>query len=198
MVPSDTEKAAAQGWGATEGSAELKDEQAGEEIAKTEKQADDAAEGDKPEEEEEDKHITLDQYLAQQAEKKLALESTGLAIRKANEGVKEEKKWGAVKELVKDDDDDYFAGSGGKAKRERERKVKQLVEIDNRYIEPERSGRGGRGGRGGGRGDGARGRGRGAPRGDFRGGRGGAPNKENRPSAPVNPSDESAFPSLGK
>ncbi|KAK5663878.1 hypothetical protein OQA88_84 [Cercophora sp. LCS_1] len=193
----DTEKATAQGWGATEGEAELKDEQAGEEIAQKEKAEGEAGEAEEAKEEEEDKHITLDQYLAQQAEKKLALESS-FAPRKANEGTKEDKKWAAAKPLVKDEDEDYFAGTGGKAKRERERKVKQLVEIDNRFVEPERSGRGGRGGRGGSRGDGPRGggRGRGAPRGEFRGGRGG-PRQGGENKAPVNTSDESAFPSLG-
>lgn len=193
----DTEKQTAQGWGATEGTAELKDEQAGEEIAQSEQKQDAAAADEKvEEEEEEDKHITLDQYLAQQAEKKLALEAeASIALRKANEGVKENKKWAGAKPLVKDEDEDYFAGTGGKAKRERERKVKQLVELENRYIEPERPTRGGRGGRGGARGDGARGRGRGAPRGELRGGRGAARPQESR--APVNTSDESAFPSLG-
>jgi plasminogen activator inhibitor 1 RNA-binding protein len=198
IITSDTEKQTAQGWGATEGTAELKDEQAGEEIAQSEQKQDAIAEEKTEEEEEEDKHITLDQYLAQQAEKKLALENeAALALRKANEGVKENKKWAGAKPLVKDEDEDYFAGSGGKAKRERERKVKQLVELENRYIEPERPTRGGRGGgRGGPRGDGARGRGRGAPRGgEFRGGRGAARPQESR--APVNTSDESAFPSLG-
>ncbi|KAK1756269.1 Stm1-domain-containing protein [Echria macrotheca] len=200
----DSEKATAQGWGATEGEAELKDEQAGEEIAKSEqKQAEGEAAAEEANEEEEEKHMTLDQYLAQVAEKKLAIEQA-LPIRKPNEGVSDNKKW-AKNVLEKDENEEYFAGTGGKAKRERERKVKQLLEIDNRYVEPERSGRGGgRGGRGGPRGDGARGRGRGGGRGDARGGRGdsrggrgGAPRPaENR--APVNPDDQSAFPSLGK
>lgn len=199
----DTEKATAAGWGAAEGDAELKDEQAGEAIAQAEKKEGDAEATAEVPEEEEDKHITLDQYLAQVAEQKLALEAAGTpALRKANEGVKENKKWATAKALTKDDGEDYFAGTGGKAKRERERKVKQVVEIDQRYVEPDRGGgRGGRGGpRGGGRGDGARGdgargRGRGAPRGgDFRGGRGG---NRGESTKPINANDESAFPSLG-
>lgn len=199
-----TEKAVAAGWGATEGDAELKDELAGEAIAQAEKKETEQAAEEVPEEEE-DKHITYDQYLAQVAEKKLALESEGaLALRKANEGIKDNKKWANAKPLPKEDGEDYFAASGGKAKRERERKVKQVVELENRYIEPERTG-GGRGGgrggpRGGSRGDGARGRGRGAPRGgEFRGGPrgGGAPRGGDSHGKPINANDESAFPSLG-
>ncbi|EOO04105.1 putative elicitor protein [Phaeoacremonium minimum UCRPA7] len=198
---SGSDKQAAQSWGATEGDAELKDEQAGEEIAKTE-QKDAAAEGDADETpaEPEEKHISYADYLAQLAEKKLAL-SGDLAPRKANEGSKSDKKWADAKPLVKDEDDDFIAGSSGKAKRERERKTKQFVEIENRFIESERP-RGGRGGRGGGagrggeRGDrrggdrGGRGRG-GGDRGEFRGGRGG------RDNTAINTKDTSAFPSLG-
>lgn len=136
-------------------------------------------------------------YLAQQAEKKLAL-GESLEIRKPNEGSKADKKWANAKALTKEDDDDFIAGSGGKVKRERERKAKQLVEIDNRYVEPERT-RGGRGGRGGssrggaprGEGRGRGGRGRGEGRGEFRGGRGGA--RENASFA----LNSDAFPSLG-
>lgn len=182
-------------WGAQEGNAELKDEQAAEAIAQTEQK--EAAEGEAApeevkEEEPEDKHISYDQYLAQLAEKKMALEAeAALKVRKPNEGVKDDK-WKDMAPLTKKDEvEELFAGSGGKAKRERERKTKQFVELENRYIEPERT-RGGRGGRGNARGDGGRGRGRGAPRGEFRGGRG-----RGAESQPLNPNDESAFPSLG-
>ncbi|KAK3942366.1 Stm1-domain-containing protein [Diplogelasinospora grovesii] len=205
-----SEKQAALSWGATEGQAELKDEQAGEEIAQTE-QKEATAEGDAApaeaeakEEEPEDKHISYADYLAQQAEKKAALEAeNALKVRKANEGIKEDKKWANAKPLAKEEGEDYFAGAGGKAKRERERKQKQVLEIDQRYVEPERTGggRGGRGGPRGGRGEGGRGRGRGAPRGEyrgdnFRGGRGGR-GAGNTSGPLLNPSDESAFPSLG-
>ncbi|KAI0527750.1 hypothetical protein F5B22DRAFT_582170 [Xylaria bambusicola] len=196
-----SEKQAAQSWGAAEGGAEAKDEQAGEEIAQTELKeatAEDAEEVATPAEPE-DKNVSYADYLAQQAEKKLAL-GDNLEIRKPNEGSKVDKKWASAKPLEKEEDD-FIAGTGGKAKRERERKAKQLVEIDNRFVESERprGGRGGRGGaRGGARGDGrgrGEGRGRGG-RGDFRGEfRGGRP--AGRENASINTSDESAFPSLG-
>lgn len=201
--PGNSEKQAAQSWGATDGDAEQKDEQVGEQIAQTELKdatAEDAENA--PEPEPEDKSISYADYLAQQAEKKLAL-SGELEIRKPNEGTKGDKKWATAKELQKDDEVEFIAGSGGKAKRERERKQKQLLDIDQRYVEPDRprggasrggargEGRGGRG-RGEGRGRGGEGRGRGGRGGDFRGGRGG---REGTSS--FNASDESAFPSLG-
>ncbi|KAI8963961.1 hypothetical protein F5Y11DRAFT_346030 [Daldinia sp. FL1419] len=196
---SGSEKQAAQSWGATEGDAEQKDEQAGEEIAQSELKestAEDAQELASPAEPE-DKHVSYADYLAQQAEKKLAL-GESLEIRKPNEGTKVDKKWANAKALVKEEDDDYVSGVGGKVKRERERKAKQLLDIDQRYVEPERT-RGGRGGRGGNRGGAPRGegrgrgggRGRGEPRGEFRGGRGGA--RENANFA----LSSDAFPSLG-
>ncbi|KAM0263054.1 hypothetical protein ACHAQJ_001433 [Trichoderma viride] len=190
-----SDKQAAQSWGATEGNAELKDEQAGEAIAETEKKEDQAenAAAEEPAEPE-DKSISYTDYLAQQAEKKAALESE-IQIRAPNEGSKLDKKWADAKPLEKEENV-YFAGSGGKKQRERERKVKQTVDFDPRFVEPERTrgggrggGRGGpRGGRGGehaGRGGEQRGRG-----GNFRGGRGGQ-------GASINTKDESAFPSLG-
>ncbi|KAJ9149650.1 hypothetical protein NKR19_g5557 [Coniochaeta hoffmannii] len=215
-VPSGgSDKQAALSWGATEGEAELKDEQAGEQIAQADQKdagAEDAAPAEETPAEEEDKTISYADYLAQQAEKKLALEhENALKVRKANEGSKEDKKWANAKELVKNEDEEVlFAGAGGKAQRQRERKQKQFVELENRFIEPPRDGGDRRGGRGGargefsgrGRGEGGRGRGegrgrgapRGGPRGDFRGGRGGA---RGGGAAPVNPNDQSAFPSLG-
>ncbi|KAI1467279.1 uncharacterized protein F4812DRAFT_57239 [Daldinia caldariorum] len=199
-IPSGgSEKQAAQSWGATEGEAEQKDEQAGDEIAQSELKeatAEDAQEPATPAEPE-DKHVSYAEYLAQQAEKKLAL-GESLEIRKPNEGSKADKKWANAKALVKDDDDDYVPGASGKVKRERERKSKQLLDIDQRYVEPERP-RGGRGGRGGNRGGAPRGEGRGRggrgrggeSRGDFRGGRGGP---QNTSSFALN---SEAFPSLG-
>jgi plasminogen activator inhibitor 1 RNA-binding protein len=225
LLFSASDKAAAH-TGAVEGVAELKDEQAGEEQAQAE-QKEAVAEGeatatgtetakDEPEAEPEDKHISYDDYLAQLAEKKLALEAAK-EVRKPNEGSKLDKKWANAKPLVKDEEEDTFmVGTGAKAKRERERKTKQLVEIDNRYIEPDRPLRGGRGGgeyrgeyrggRGGGERGGRGGRGgsrggdhpRGGPRGGagFRGGRGGTGGRGDS-SAALNPADPSAFPSLG-
>ncbi|RYP66432.1 hypothetical protein DL769_006033 [Monosporascus sp. CRB-8-3] len=202
----NSEKQAAQSWGSTDGNAEQKDEQVGEQIAQSELKEATAEDAETPaaEPEPEDKSISYAEYLAQQAEKKLAL-SSSLEPRKPNEGSKVDKKWANAKELTKDDDDEFIAGSGGKSKRERERKTKQIVEIDQRYVEPDRP-RGGRGGaRGGARGEGRGGRGRGEGRGgegrgegrggrgrgEFRGGRGG------REGASFNAIDESAFPSLG-
>lgn len=186
-----SEKQAAQSWGATEGNAELKDEQAGEAIAESEQkdaQDEDAA----PEEpaEPEDKSVSYSDYLAQLAEKKLALDDE-LNVRAANEGSKLDKKWASAKPLEKEESD-FISASGGKSKRERERKVKQTVEFDPRFVEPERTRGGARGGRGGPRG--GRGGERGGDRGrgsNFRGGRGGQ-------GSSINTNDESAFPSLGK
>ncbi|KAM0278317.1 hypothetical protein ACHAQH_005236 [Verticillium albo-atrum] len=201
-LPSGSEKQAAQSWGATEGNAELKDEQAGEAIAEAEKKDVAAEDAEEKVEEPEEKHVSYNDYLTQLAEKKAQLDSTP-EIRKANEG--SSKKWGNAQEVVREDAD-YMPASGGKAKRERTQKAKEVIDIDLRYVEPERPQRGGyngergsRGGRGGrGRGDrgdrgGERGRG-----GNFRGGeradRGGG-RKEN--NAAINTKDESAFPSLG-
>lgn len=186
---SGSEKQAALSWGATEGNAELKDEQAGEAIAESEKKEDqpeDAAAAAE-EAEPEDKSISYTDYLAQQAEKKAALEAD-LRIRAPNEGSKLDKKWANAKPLEKEEDV-YFAGSGGKKQRERERKVKQTVDFDPRFVEPERTRGGARGGRGGPRGGRGGERGRG---GNFRGGRGGQ-----QASASINTNDQSAFPSLG-
>ncbi|KAI1777592.1 hypothetical protein F4818DRAFT_407199 [Hypoxylon cercidicola] len=200
-VASGSEKQAALSWGATEGDAEQKDEQVGEEIAQTELKEATAEDAENPATpaEPEDKHVSYEEYLAQQAEKKLAL-GESLEIRKPNEGTKVDKKWANAKALTKDDDDNYVPATAGKVKRERERKAKQLLDIDQRYVEPERT-RGGRGGRGGSRGGAPRGEGRGRgsgrgrggeSRGDFRGGRSGA--RENNSSFALS---QDAFPTLG-
>ncbi|GKU01304.1 elicitor protein [Fusarium langsethiae] len=182
-----SDKQAAQSWGANEGQAELKDEQAGEAIAKDEQKdaaAEEAAAAEAAAEEEAEKQVSYEEYLAQQAEKKAALES-GLKVREANEGSKLDKKWANAKPL-ENEEEEYFAASGGKAQRQRERKVKQTVDFDPRFVEPERT-RGGRGGeRGGDRG-----------RGGNRGGRGGAPQGAAKGNAAINTNDQSAFPSLG-
>lgn len=161
----------------------------------------------------EDHSISYSEYLAQQAEKKLAL-GTGIPEpRKPNEGTKDDKKWANAKPINKDEEEEFISGAGGKAKRERERKQKQVVEIDQRFVEqPDRGGRDGfRGGRGGGRGrgDGQRGRGDGSFRGSRgdgpRGGRGrGDASRGGSRGGPrgggagsINPDDPNAFPSLG-
>ncbi|KAK8020332.1 hypothetical protein PG990_005470 [Apiospora arundinis] len=194
-APSGSEKQAAQSWGAQEGEAEAKDEQAGEAIAKSELKEASAedAQADAIPEEEEDKSVSYTEYLAQLAEKKLAL-GGGPDIRKPNEGSKADKKWASAKALVKEETD--F--------------VSPLPPRPSRYVEPDRphGGRGGarggargeggrgrgegRGGRGRGEGRGGRGRGEGRGGNDFRGGRGGRDN-----TSSINTKDESAFPSLG-
>lgn len=132
-----------------------------------------------------------------------------MEARKPNEGQKQDKKWAQAKELKKENDEPaYFAGAEAKAKREKQRKEKNVIDIDPRFAEPQQRGgrEGGRGGRGrgegrgdyrgGDRGRGGRGRG---DRGDgFRGdrrGRGGF--RGGRGDSSVNVSDTNAFPSLG-
>lgn len=188
---SASDKQAAASWGANEGEAELKDEQAGEAIAKSEQKnalAEDAA--GEEEAEPEDKSVSYADYLAQQAEKKLSLDS-GLKPRAANEGSKSDKKWDSAKPLEKEESD-YFAPGQSKSKRERQQKVKQTVDFDPRFVEPERTRGGSRGGRGAGRGGRGGERGERPARGNTRGGRGGREN-----AAPINTKDTSAFPSLG-
>jgi len=219
-VGGESEKQAAHGWGGNDGEAELNDEQAGEAIAKAEEKEALTGDGDAAptdaaepaaEAEPEDNSISYADYLAQQAEKKLALGAGIPEARKPNEGSKVDKKWANAKPISKEEEEDFVAGSGGKAKRERERKQKQLLEIDQRFVEaPERGGRGGfRSGRG--RGDGPSRGGRGefrgrGDRGGDRGDRGGrargdrparGPPRNNAPAATINTHDEAAFPSLG-
>ncbi|RDW83146.1 hypothetical protein BP5796_04637 [Coleophoma crateriformis] len=202
-VVGDSEKQVGHGWGATEGGAELADEQAGEAIAKSEQK--EALTGDgqgaeaEAEQEPEDNSISYADYLAQQAEKKLALGAPIPEARKPNEGSKQDKKWANAKAITKEEEEDFVAGSGGKAKRERERKQKQVLDIDQRFVEPPQQSRGGfRGGRGGDRGDGPRGRGRGGRgRGDFNSTRGRGAPRGGAPGASIKIDDASAFPSLG-
>ena len=240
-VASDHVKQADQSWGAPTGGSEWDDEKAGEAIAKEEvKEGLDAtvdppvdAEGNNPdgvtrveenaapiqaaaEPEPEDNSKSYADYLAELAEKKLKLGGETLEVRKANEGSKLDKKWAQAKPLSKDDEEeDYIAGRGEKAKRERQRKEKTRLDVDMRYVEPSRGGgdrgRGGRGrgeargdfrgdrGRGGrGRGEGYRGN-RGGDGGDIRGGyRGGRGARDGGTvNVSVNVSDIGAFPSLG-
>ena len=165
----------------------------------------------------EDKSRGLDDYLAEQLEKRAKLSGNELQARKANEGAKGDAKWKDAKPLEKgEENQDYFAGSGGKAKRERTKKEKNVLDVEIKYTEPstgrggsERGGRG-RGGEGGGRGRGGEGRGefrgRGRGRGDgfrgrgegggYRGGRGGRGGGGGG-GGQINANDENAFPSLG-
>lgn len=202
---SEHEKQAAHGWGAQDGDAEWADEKAGEAIAKKDEK-DESAEPTAEEiaaAEEEEKTKSYAAYLAELAEKKLSLAAEN--VRKPNEGSSQ--KFPEGKAISRDNEEEaYIAGSGGKNKRERERKTKEFVELDDAKLHREAPqttrGRGrGRGdfqgrGRGGefrgGEGRGRGGRGRGEGRGEHRGGRGGRGQ-----GAPVNVADTSAFPSLG-
>jgi plasminogen activator inhibitor 1 RNA-binding protein len=227
---SEHDKQAAHGWGEETGNGELADEVAGSEIAKAEAKNEpegftpdtsgadpafgngpDAPTGDADIPEPEDNTKSYTDYLAEQAEKRAAI-GGDLAIRKANEGSKQQFPEGKA---VNRNTEDYFAGSGGKQSRQKENKSKNLLTMDGQYYAPpaedrrggREGGRGGRGrgegGRGGreggrGRGDGYRGRGEGRGRGAPRGG---APRGDANSNGPrggqINVTDESAFPSLG-
>ena len=172
-----------------------------------------------PEPEPEDNSKSYDDYLAEQAEKKLKLGPPELKARKPNEGTKAKKEWENAKPISKEGEEgDFMAGlgKGEKAKRERAKKEKQTLDVDLRYVEPNRAGGNERGGRGGrGRGDRGDFRGRARGRGDgfrgsrgeggFRGGRGGGGGDRGQRSSDgaggggrqVNVEDQSAFPSLG-
>ena len=225
-----------QSWGAQTGGSEWDDEKAGEAIAKADTKdpaaaagpdaptdadgnalptagGEDGAGASAPEPEPEDNSKSYAEYLAEQASKKLSMGGT-LEARKPNEGSKPDKKWAGAKAISREGEEDtYMAPKEKKAARERERKEKQVVDIDHRFVEAPRGGgergrgRGGRGdgfrGRGEGRGDGFRGRGDGRGRGgrggggEFRGGRGGGGGRGGRGGDQVNLADTSAFPSLG-
>ncbi|CAK5280241.1 unnamed protein product [Mycena citricolor] len=207
----DSEKKVNQGWGAEEGNAELKAEEAGVKDATVEASdsapaggwgastaegdaATPAAEGDakgrprrEREPEEEDNTLTLEQYLAQQKEKENTVVPKLEAVRQANEGVDGELFKGGVALEKGGEEEAYFVGkskAAPKAKAKKEEKV--FLEIDGRFERPSRGGVRGRGGDDrGGRGRGARGRG---------GPRGGRPGPATAPA--LNVDDESAFPSL--
>lgn len=217
-IDSDQEKQAAHGWGAETATAELTDENAGDAIAAAELKNEaggaadvnskDPAFSNGPDlaseefaETEDDKTKSYDQYLAEQAEKRLALSGNALEIRKANEGSKQKFPTGTA-HARDPQEENYFAGGSGKARREKENKQKNVLTMDGQYYAPPDSGDRGRGGRGrGGRGRGESrgeyrgrgGRGRGEGRGSYRGDRGDAP----RGGRNINTSDESAFPALG-
>lgn len=141
LYHSEHEKQAELSWGAQTGDAELADEKAGEEIAQAEaKEGPDAivgppvnADGATLEEatpaEPEIKTKSWDDYLAEQAEKKMALGGTPQA-RKANEGTKADKTWATAKPLTKDEQEDaYIKGGASKASRQRQHKEKQTLDI---------------------------------------------------------------------
>ena len=137
----------------------------------------------------------------------MALGDSSLQTRKANEGSKQKFPEGSAISR-NPEEENFFAGSGGKARRDKGHQQKQnKLDLDGQYYAPPDAGdRGGRGGRGrGGRGDrggfrgdrgdrgdrgGRGGRGRGEFRGGSRGDRGG-------PRGGFNATDQSAFPALG-
>jgi len=175
----DTNKQVEQGWGAKAGDATWTDEKAAEAIAKideTEPQPP-VAEGEVAEAQEPaDKTKSFADYLAEQ-ETKRNIELGIKEARAPNEGMRGDKKWKSAKELKRDDDEDaYIRGRESASKRERQRKEKNFLDVDMRFVEqPRGRGSGGRGGRA-----------RGGDRG--RGGRSGY-------SGPT--VDEKNFPSLG-
>jgi len=218
-VGGDSEKQANHGWGATEGNAELNDEQAGEAIAQADQKdaagETAAADAEPKEEEPVDNSISYEEYQKQLEEKRQALAAETPEVRKPNEGVKLDKKWANAKAIVKEEEEAFIAGSA-KAKKERKEQVKkQVVDLETQYYQAPSTGRPARGGRGDGprrggdrggdrppRGDGARGgRGRGdGPRGPPRGrgdGFRGPPRGAPRGGNSLNTNDTNAFPSLG-
>ncbi|KAL4897009.1 Stm1-domain-containing protein [Aspergillus ambiguus] len=181
----DSKKQVSQGWGGQSGEKEWDDERAGEKIAQGDENEPQTPAG---EEEPAEKTKSYADYLAERA---AAGDLSAKPVRAANEGSKGDKKWAAAKELKRDDDEEeYIKPTGEKAQRQKQRKEKNFLEVDMRFVEPPRSGGGPRDGPRGGRGAGRGGRG-------ARGGRGGAgPRGERGGPAPV-PVDEKNFPSLG-
>lgn len=224
----DHEKQAEKGWGENTGTGEWSDEKAGEAIAEAEAKdepgftpdttsADPAfsngpdgptGEDDAASAEPENKTKSYDQWLAEQAEKRLAIGGGSLAPRKANEGSKQKFPQGTAFQR-NPEDENFMSGSGGKQRKQKEKQEKDLLVVEGQYYAPIEQDRGPRGGRGGGRG---RGREAGGDRGGRGGGRGrgrgegesrGTPRGEHRGEhrgvtrGGLNTSDERAFPSLG-
>lgn len=208
---SDHDKQAAHGWGGNTGDAELADEKAGEALAKEDEKNEDAgptqptdgegftpdtgaggdaevwgapaengaAAAEEKEPEPEDNSKSYEAYLAELAEKKLALGSK-LEIRKPNEGSNANFPEGQA--FSRDPEEaDYMKGEAQKKARERQKKEKNLLEIDGDLMRPqEPRSEGGRGGRGRGRG-GFRGDREGGYRGDREGGFRGRGDREGGP-----------------
>ncbi|KAJ5988909.1 hypothetical protein N7481_004119 [Penicillium waksmanii] len=148
----DTRKQVQQGWGAEGGEKTWDDERAGEKIAQA-----DENEPQTPAEdaEEADKSVSFDAYLAEKAAK---ASLAAKPVRTANEGTKADKKWDAAKELAHENQPEYISASAEKSQRQKQRKEKNFLDVDLRFVEQPRTGpsNGPRGGRGGDR----------APRGD--------------------------------
>lgn len=204
---SDSDKNIHQGWGGDDGKRELKNEEDAAADASAEAKP---ANGDSTpatvegEEaaalaaeaapvEEVDNTKTLDEYLADLAAKKTVIGGKTVAPRAVESGSWE----GFGNKVVKSQsggDEFYAATKQASAGKQRERKEKQLLEIEQTFNQPAVASRGGRGGARGGRGD-FGGRGRGEGRG--RGGRGGARGaRGGNAGANVSLNDTRAFPSL--
>ncbi|KAL4918534.1 Stm1-domain-containing protein [Aspergillus aurantiobrunneus] len=181
----DTRKQVNQGWGNQDGEKTWDDEKAADNIA----QADETEPKTPAEESEEpvDKSKSFADYLAEKANRE---DLSAKPVRAANEGSKADKKWAGAKEIKRSEEDEaYIQGKEEKTKSTKQRKEKNYLDVDMRFVETPRTGgsapRGrGRGGRGAGRGD----------RGSGRGGRGNGPRSERPTPVPV---DEKNFPSLG-
>ncbi|KAJ6187725.1 hypothetical protein N7519_002633 [Penicillium mononematosum] len=202
----DTRKQVQQGWGAESGEKTLDDERQGEKLAKKE-ESEPQTPAEAEEQEEPDNSKSFADYLAEKAQRETL---AAKPERTANEGSKLDKKWAAAKELTKEEEAAYIQPTHEKTKREKQRKEKNFLDVDLRYVEPPRSGpaprgrgdrapRGDRPARGGERSERGRGGPRGgdrAPRGD-RPARGGAAPRGNA-RGPAGPTvDEKNFPSLG-
>lgn len=203
----DSHKKVEQGWGGDDAKRELDAEDGAKADAAAEEdttgEAGDKKEAPKangappvekelaPVEEEKDNTKTLDEYLAEQAAKRAQIG----ALKEARPAETDAKALGT--KMEKQSDEDYFKAQKERSNRQRERKEKQILEIEQSFNAPPAASRGaGRGGRGSGRGRGGeRGRGFGGERGAGRGrggrGRGGSA------GANINLSDSAAFPTLG-
>lgn len=192
-------------WGATDGAAPAD----GDAAAAT------AGEGEKtaPPAPEEDKTMTLDEYLAKRTDGALTGLIGSIQPRKANEGAGEDLFAGAQQVLREQNEEAEFYSGKTKAQKSakpKEVKEKITIEIDGQFADSnDRGGRGRGRGRGGGRGDFRGGDFRGGEsrggdfRGDFRGGRGGERGRGGRGGRGrgggqqgLNVDDQKAFPSL--
>ncbi|CDH49015.1 hypothetical protein RO3G_16296 [Lichtheimia corymbifera JMRC:FSU:9682] len=176
----DSEKKEKQGWGHPE-TAEA--EAAKDTISPKDPAAEDVAAAEAAEAEEKVK--TLEEYLAEKANKSLNVALP--EARKANEGA-DDKKWENAVAFVKEEEPEYFAvnkeNKSAKKAADKQRKEKVVIEIEQRFTEKAARG-GNRGGRGGER------------RGGERRGRGNGRRGPKSAAPAVNIQDAAAFPSLG-
>lgn len=131
----DTAKATEQSWG---NEAEAQQSASAEPIdaqdpAAPETSAPRADEAPAQEEEEEDNTVSYEEYLKQKAEKASA--SSALKLRQANEGA-DDSKWGNQELTRESQNDTYFAGvQKAKAGSQKERKQKEMLEIEQRFYQ---------------------------------------------------------------